>query len=146
MPKALNFEGTFQNLPIGAKNKYVSSMCENIRPFELGDKLKFDTLSTFNIALLNQRTIRITCENKNGEKRVSDLRYDIYRNTLEIEKNKKNQGIPFVFHRYRNVKIQMKLDSDSNLDIDFDGEAAGGVLIMYFGESIDFSGKFMRLY
>jgi hypothetical protein len=141
------FEGKYLNKELMiVSNKYDSeTMCENVRPFNFGKELIFDSLSTFSIDILNKNTLNITCENSQKQIRRTKIKYDIDGDYLVLRRNFKFQGIPFIFFRYIEIHVEMKLDPAQNLDVDFDGSAGGAILIIPVGGPIKHHSKFQRL-
>jgi hypothetical protein len=141
------FEAKYSNRELLSisNNLNFETMCENVKPFNFGKRLIFDSLSTFSIDILNKNTLNITCENSQNQIRRTKIKFDFDGEYLVLKRNFKFQGIPLIFFRYKEIHLEMKLDSTQNLDVDFEGEAGGAIFIISGGGTIKHHSKFQRL-
>lgn len=59
-------------------------------------------------------------------------------------RNKRLEGIPFLFFKQHSETLNLALDKNSNLILSYDGSASGGIFIIIFGTSIKGTHTFIK--
>ncbi len=145
--QVLKFEGNFSNVANEPEHNVSPStkayLGSFVKPFNFRT-FAMDSLSTFEIKILDNKNLNLIIKNKN-ETRIAKVKYEYKNGTINIDKNKYNEGVPLIFHRYRNIQMKMFFNSTNDLAIEFNGEAGGGIFIMYFGGKIVENYSFKRI-
>jgi hypothetical protein len=142
------FEGFYQNIANEPEFKFSPKtpffFSSNLKPFGYKSSPKMDSLSRFEIKLIDKKIMTIIVNQQNYH-HIVKLKYKIENDTLCIYRNRYSEGVPLIYHRYRHIEIKLYFDKKKNLVAEYDGEGAGGILIVYFGGRIGGEYSFKKL-